>query len=94
MYERYLLESGLASQVGELKGKTLLCHCRRGVRCHGDILVEHADRKGDEEGKGGAEADIDDDGLPARLPPEAEEEDHEFDSSGPGWRGQGPPRRT
>ena len=48
LYERFLGDSGFVGQVAELKGKTLLCHCVPGLRCHGDILVEHADRKGDD----------------------------------------------
>ena len=42
--ERFLVDSGLVAQIGELAGKVLLCHCRPGDRCHGDVLVEHAER--------------------------------------------------
>jgi hypothetical protein len=47
-YRAYLLtRPDLMTTIGELKGKTLICWCggiNNGVACHGDILVELADR--------------------------------------------------
>ena len=61
-------------------------------------MVEHAERcrrQGGCEGAGVVEGAVGDDGLPARLLPEpAEESDPHVGGAGPGWRGQGPPRRT
>ena len=95
MFERYLLESGLASRVAELKGKTLLCHCPPGARCHGDILVEHAERSTGPQGIVEAGGAFDDDGLPTRLPADpGEEADYVPEVACGGWRGRGPPRRT
>ena len=97
-FERYIVDSGLVLQVGELAGKVLLCHCRADEPCHGDILVEHAERGGRQEvgeNAGLEEGAAADDGLPARLPPEpGAEDDSLVGCSGPGWRGMGPPRRT
>ena len=37
-YEQHLIDSGLASEVSELRGKTLVCFCKP-LACHGDVLV-------------------------------------------------------
>ncbi|MDD3039048.1 DUF4326 domain-containing protein [Bacteroides sp.] len=38
-YKKYCIESGLAKDVSELKGKILVCFCKP-KRCHGDVLLE------------------------------------------------------
>ena len=40
LYEKHLEELGLDAEVGELLGKTLLCHCKPDQKCHGDVLVD------------------------------------------------------
>ena len=45
-YERYLIESGLINQIGELRGKDLVCWCAP-EPCHGDVLLRLAN---DDEG--------------------------------------------
>lgn len=40
-YERWLCESGPGSQVGELRGKDLVCWCAP-LACHGDVLLRLA----------------------------------------------------
>lgn len=34
----HLYESGLVADVGELKGKNLVCYCKP-LACHGDVLL-------------------------------------------------------
>jgi hypothetical protein len=41
--EEHLPNSGLINQVSELKGKILGCWCKP-LPCHGDVLVELADK--------------------------------------------------
>ena len=43
-FERYLLDSGLVKEIGELKRKVILCHCRLDEACHGDVLVDWVGR--------------------------------------------------
>ena len=37
----------------ELRGKALLCHCRPGQPCHGDVLVEMLEATADKAESGG-----------------------------------------
>jgi hypothetical protein len=41
LYERYILDSELIYDIGELRGKTLGCWCAPKA-CHGDILLRLA----------------------------------------------------
>ena len=43
-YELHLHTSGLIHQVEELKGKDLICWCKP-LACHGDILLELANKE-------------------------------------------------
>ena len=43
-FRQYLIDSGLSSRVIELKGCSLVCHCRPEQHCHADVLVEFAER--------------------------------------------------
>jgi Domain of unknown function (DUF4326) len=40
-YERWLHDSGLISQIGELAGRDLVCWCAP-EPCHGDVLLKLA----------------------------------------------------
>ena len=40
-YERWLETSDLRSQLGELRGKDLVCYCSP-LQCHGDVLLRLA----------------------------------------------------
>jgi Domain of unknown function (DUF4326) len=40
-YERYLCDSPLRQEIGELKGKDLVCWCAP-LPCHGDVLLRYA----------------------------------------------------
>ena len=40
-YERWLCEAGPLSQIGELRGKDLVCWCAPAA-CHGDVLMRLA----------------------------------------------------
>jgi len=43
-YRNYLLNSpDLLKQIGELRGKDLVCYCSPNA-CHGDVLIELIDR--------------------------------------------------
>lgn len=42
-YRDYLHTSGLAEQIKELRGKDLACWCKP-LPCHGDVLLELANR--------------------------------------------------
>ena len=104
-YEIYVEESGLGKQLSELKGKMLLCHCRPGEACHGDVLLEQVGRcckmppapvalEAPSEGHHMIMEDFED-GLPARLPvEEVGEFGNEVYEGSSGWRGRGPPRRA
>ena len=100
--EKYLDEAGLAKQVGEMEGKMLICHCRMGEACHGDVLLERLQcfrkRKAKPQAEEGPQMVMEDfeDGLPTKIledggGPAWEEGDYEGSS---GWRGRGPPRRA
>ena len=39
-FKTHLVESRLVDRVGELRGKTLLCHCRPEEECHADVLLD------------------------------------------------------
>jgi hypothetical protein len=43
LYKRYLLRSKLFYDVHELRGKDLVCCCKPAA-CHGDVLLELANR--------------------------------------------------
>ena len=43
LYRRHLVRSGLWHDVGELRGKDLVCVCKPAA-CHGDVLLELANR--------------------------------------------------
>lgn len=40
-YRDYLLRSGLIAEIGELRGKDLVCWCAPEA-CHADVLIELA----------------------------------------------------
>ena len=44
LFEDYLFNSGLIEQIGQLKGKNLICFCKP-KKCHGDILLKLANSK-------------------------------------------------
>jgi hypothetical protein len=44
-YEQHLLVSGLINDVGELRGKDLICWCAP-LSCHGDVLLKLANPAG------------------------------------------------
>jgi hypothetical protein len=44
-YIKYIMGSHLRKDVGELKGKTLVCWCTP-LACHGDVLAALADSEG------------------------------------------------
>ena len=70
-FRGYLVSSGLGSRARELRGCTLVCHCRPDQPCHADVLIEHAEEEnqsaavvgaceaeGDVELRGGADTTI------------------------------------
>lgn len=44
-FEEYLYSSGLIKDIGELKGKDLVCWCAPKA-CHGDVLLRLANESG------------------------------------------------
>ena len=91
LYGKHLHDSGLHTQVGDLRGRVLLCHCREEEPCHGDVLLEAL-------AVAPSETALFDDGLPVRIP------DIEVEAladpaavaelSGSALLGSGPPRTT
>lgn len=70
LFRDHLHTSGLIKDIGEVAGRILLCHCRPGQACHGDVLVEEGDKFLEE-----VEHEVEDemqlfseDGLPTRIP--------------------------
>ena len=89
-FEDYLKGSWLCKHLGELRGKTLLCHCGSGERCHGDVLIEQL------ESADLNETDLDGvvDQLPTRITWDDWEELREPLGAEGGWKGKGPARRV
>ena len=79
MYEQNFKNSpDLQSDLAELRGKTLICHCGPDQECHGDVLLAALRAKAGPQAEGVDEmATFVDDGLPARLYEPSEEADNE-----------------
>ena len=95
-YERMLKNSELRDKLGTIYGKTLLCHCRAGEPCHGDVLVREAEEAHTKAAVKEEMALFTDDGLPERVLLEAEPDVPAATVLAPaitsGWRGSGAPR--
>ena len=46
-FKEYLRATGLDVRAQELRGCVLVCHCNMGQECHGDVLAELADIRGE-----------------------------------------------
>ena len=100
LFRRYAKEKFVERDLKELRGKTLLCHCRGDQSCHADVLIEMLMESGQSQaGKKEAvdTAEMCDDGLPERTTEACQEEgckekQDQAEDEWPGWIGKGVPR--
>ena len=94
LFRKYAREAFGEDDLEELRGKVLLCHCKKDQDCHADVLLEML---GSTQGSGGESLE---DGLPVRVPEIGQAtQDREYDQELPegtwkGWLGEGPPREA
>ena len=97
-YRHYLLHGRLAGDLHELRGKTLLCHCRPDQACHAEVLAELAEESGGAPQRHEEIGIFVDDGLPNHIPEPSVQKEPLEERPAPrvasGWRGKGAPRST